>query len=107
MAQRLMKKQRWQDAEPIAFLACACDQTQARHWLALGLAQAQLGKVANAVEQFQRATELDAGNVAAWTNYGEGLVQCNRYKEAEVAFRKAIDLDPDAKNPTSRRARMM
>ena len=37
----------------------------------------------------------DAGNVYAWFNLGSGLTAAGRYEEAEAAYERAIDLNPN------------
>src|SRR2546423_217963 len=48
-----------------------------------------------AVEYLRRATELAPDDGGAWHHFGEALAAEGRTAEADGAFRRAVELDPD------------
>lgn len=60
-----------------------------------GLALIRKGDIVRAVEQFDRARELDPNFYEAHMNYGAVNLSFRGYSAAAQAFRKAIDLRPD------------
>ncbi len=47
-----------------------------------------------AISFYERALEKNSRNSAAWTNLGAALMRLKRFEKAEMAARKAIDVDP-------------
>ena len=107
LARRLLARKRFAQAEQVAFLACACDAARADAWLAHGLALALQGHYGRAVFSFEYATKLGPTHLAAWAHFGESCMYLERFGEAKTALEKAIALDPQAKDPLARRARML
>jgi len=56
----------------------------------------QDGKYALAAHAYREVLQQDPGSVLAWTNLGNAEMQLGRRAAAEEAFRKALDLAPDA-----------
>jgi len=56
------------------------------------------GKVEVALDAFKTGVEKDPDNKYYRYNYGVLLLGKNDYEDAEVQFKKAIDLDPDYQN---------
>ncbi|HYZ23068.1 MAG TPA: tetratricopeptide repeat protein, partial [Rhodopila sp.] len=79
-------------AEAAAVLAEAPDTAPARHLR--GLAQAELGRFAAALEDFRRATELDPQAAPSWSNLGMMLKIEGRFAEAITAHDRAVALAP-------------
>jgi TolB-like protein/DNA-binding winged helix-turn-helix (wHTH) protein/Flp pilus assembly protein TadD len=52
-------------------------------------------KYAKALEYSQRAVNLDPTSSEAYSSLGHSLMQNHRWNQAEVAFRHAIELDPN------------
>ena len=61
----------------------------------LGTAYGQAGRLAQAMEQFQAALEIDPDYADAHNNLGNALLQQGRTDEAGGHFREALRLDPD------------
>src|SRR5436190_1303897 len=64
-------------------------------------AQKVLGKhdAAKAIEHLEKAVEIAPGFAQAWNNLGTIAYQQQRYKDAEVYFRRALEADPSAYEP--------
>ena len=60
-----------------------------------GLTLNRLGKDQEAIQQLEKALELDKENINALVTLGLTLNKVNRKKEAIVPLKKAISLDPD------------
>lgn len=60
-----------------------------------GNAWAEQGRLADAIEAYVRAIELNPGHAPAHNNLGVVLRQMNHLDEAESCFRQAIALDPN------------
>jgi hypothetical protein len=56
----------------------------------------QEGKFGLAAQTYREILQSDPRSVLAWTNLGNAEVQLGRPGAAEEAFRKALDIDPDA-----------
>jgi cytochrome c-type biogenesis protein CcmH len=73
-------------------------------WQQLGFAQFDAGNYAEAVNAYQRATEISPGNAVLWSSLGEARVMASEHDPmppaALDAFHKAVSLDP--KDPRSR-----
>lgn len=55
----------------------------------------QCGRADEAIAYYQRAIEMDHGNVKAYEYLGEALKALNRFEEADIAFQSALALSPD------------
>ena len=53
-------------------------------------------KLDEALDAYQRLTELVPNGAVHWSNYATALTDADRPGEAEAAFRRAIELDPRA-----------
>ncbi len=73
-------------------------------WQLLGWSYFENGRYQNAVGAYSKATQLEPDRAVYWSSLGESLVMANESdpmpKAAQVAFDKAIELDP--KDPRSR-----
>ena len=65
----------------------------------LGSVYAEMGKVADAQEEFQKAADLNpAGASGYYYNLGVVMVNQGKMDEASTALKKATDLDPNNAN---------
>lgn len=64
-------------------------------YLHLGVAQAALGRIGEAIDALSAALRLDARNAMAQHHLGNAYSQVGRREEARAAFRRAIALKPD------------
>jgi tetratricopeptide (TPR) repeat protein len=69
-------------------------QLNAAHWVAKGASLLQLGKHEEALEAFDRATQLDQELPQAWTGKASALRALERHREALVACYRALSRDP-------------
>jgi tetratricopeptide (TPR) repeat protein len=56
------------------------------------------GKVADAAAQYRALSKSHADSPLVWTNYGNAEMQLGANEEAERAFRKALQLDPESRD---------
>lgn len=71
-------------------------------WSNLGLARVQAGDAIGAVRAFERALALRPGSADDWTALGVSLAQLNNGDpgpDGLRAFRRALEVDPDAPGP--------
>ncbi len=61
----------------------------------LGVAHGIAGNTGRAIEMFTRNTQLQPENARAWFDLGTGFYNNNQPTEAEQAFQRAQQLDPD------------
>jgi superkiller protein 3 len=58
-----------------------------------GYALAKLGRHEEAIEKYERATQLDPKNAIAFNNWRYALVNLGRQEEADEKCARAADLD--------------
>lgn len=64
----------------------------------IGVVQLKLNQPQEALDSFQRASELEPDNAYTLRMMGYALMRCSRLEEAEATARRAVELDPtDAK----------
>ncbi len=67
---------------------------QVNGWVYLGLAQQSLGDRAAALESLQTALRLDPARADIHNSTGSVLFELSRFDEAEQAFRRALEIEP-------------
>jgi len=74
-----------------------------------GLGALALGKeppdLSSALTNLQKAAELSPNSPSVHANLGETLLRMGKLQESAAEYRKAIDLDPEKKDPGANRAR--
>jgi tetratricopeptide (TPR) repeat protein len=65
-------------------------------WIRLGNIFERQDKVNDAVQAYQRATEIDPDTSQNWVDLGDAQFKNGEYDEAIEAYRKAVILDPEA-----------
>lgn len=83
----------YSEAEPLLKVAHDRMPRDPRPLLALGLVYADTHRIDEAIASYQRATELDDRDAAAWNNLGFLLLSARRYEEARRALEQAVALD--------------
>ena len=73
-------------------------QSDTAHFM-VAMTQMATGHPVRAVEAFQRAVKLNPRNAAAFNYLGDALKSLSRYDEAMVAYRDALRLQPDYRDP--------
>ena len=63
-----------------------------------GVALAQLGKLDDAIDHYQRALALDANDADAHNKLGGALALAGRLREAIPHFARAVELNPRDEN---------
>lgn len=72
----------------------AYEQTS-RHFF-LGLARLQVGRLDAAVDDFEEATRLAAGEPAVWANLGLAHLRLSEFDAAAAAIERAVELAPES-----------
>ena len=62
---------------------------------ALGVSYKRDNKLDKAIQQFQKAVELEPGYVTAWNNLGDSYEQKKELKSALKAFEEILLFDPN------------
>ncbi|RMD82484.1 MAG: tetratricopeptide repeat protein [Candidatus Dadabacteria bacterium] len=63
-------------------------------WLEAGFIAVRRGRLADALERFERASELAPEDPRTWLNLGNAAFELGSYQRAEAAYRKTLELDP-------------
>jgi protein O-GlcNAc transferase len=69
--------------------------SSAEYLNSFGIAQRELGRLAEAEQSFRRATTLKPGYADAHNNLGNALRELGRLEEAERSFSRTLSLKPD------------
>ena len=67
--------------------------------LSLALSLHAQRRIADALDAYQRLTELQPASSVHWANYATILAEAGRSEESESAWRKAMELDPRDPEP--------
>lgn len=92
-------------AEAAADLATQCLPDLFEAWALLGAARARQKKIIEAEPAYERAVRLRPNDITTLTDLGEVEIQLMAYEKAADYLRRALELDPEAKHPSGRRAR--
>src|SRR5439155_10022923 len=101
MAIRFHSAGQLQQAEQIyrQILALQPDNPDALHLL--GVIAHQVGKSVGGLKLIERAIALNPGCSPYYNNYGEVLRALKRLQEAEAAYRKSLELNPNSPDALS------
>jgi protein O-mannosyl-transferase len=88
----------WHNSERLWRHALAIDQRSSFAHNNLGLALAEHGAFAEAIEEFRKAVEIDPAFVEAHTNLGNFLARRGSPEEAVSHLRQALGIDPTFTN---------
>ena len=94
-------------AEMAALLSARLDETDPRAWANLGAIRARAKDHPGAVEAYLEVLKRSPTDIEAWTNIGELYIVLLDFEKAAAALRQAMQLDPQAKHPAGRRARIV
>jgi tetratricopeptide (TPR) repeat protein len=83
------------------------DPAEAYYRTALGAICLAEDELDRAVEHFDEALRLNPGDAAALVNRGEVNLRLGNILEAAQDFARAVDLDPENKDPLTMRARLL
>lgn len=76
-------------------------------WLVLGAASARQRKDMQAIIAYQQATLLAPNTLHAWVDLGELYVRRMELALGAKALQRALELDPEAKDPVTQRAQLL
>lgn len=94
-AESLLQKQQYSQAEEKLQALTSKQATNPQVWFDLGFAQSHLGKNADAVTAYRKATELNPKWFEAQKNLGLSLAKSGDMPSAASAFRIAVTLKPN------------
>jgi tetratricopeptide (TPR) repeat protein len=86
---------------------CEQDPAEAYYRTALGAIYLAEDELDAALESFDQALALNAKDSAALVNRGEVHLRLGNIIEAAQDFARAVDLDPENKDPLTMRARLL
>jgi tetratricopeptide (TPR) repeat protein len=95
-AEDLLQKQQYQQAEDKLLAIIPKEESNPQAWFDLGFAQGQLGKTAEAIKAYKKATELSPKWFEAQQNLGLMLVKSGDFPAAAAALNTAVTLKPGA-----------
>lgn len=73
------------------------DQAQmALAWNKKGLKLRKTGKLAESIDCYDKAIELDPRNPQAWSNKARALDEQNNLKDALICYKKALEINPNS-----------
>lgn len=96
---------RYREAKIVFQGLAALDPKESYYRTALGAVYLAQDKLDEALEEFNAAIELSDTDIAAFVNRGEVLLRKGDILQAAKDFKRAVDLDPERKDPLSLRAR--
>ena len=95
------------DAEAAARLSVTLDASSAESWKLLGTVRARRGDHRGAAKAYEEALTRAPADISTWSDLGEVCVSLLAFADATRAFKRVLELDPDAAHPSGRRARMV
>jgi tetratricopeptide (TPR) repeat protein len=93
-AEDLIQKQQYPQAEEKLLVMVAKQEKDPQVWFDLGFAQSHLGKTADAVKAYRKATELSPKWFEAQQNLGLALAKLGDFPAAAAALKIAVTLKP-------------
>jgi tetratricopeptide (TPR) repeat protein len=107
MGYSMYEQGRLKEAKAIFDGLCSFDHKESYYRTALGAVYLAEEDLEMAEQLFNRAIEMNDKDIAAYVNRGEVHLRKSDVLEAAQDFKKAIMLDPEAKNPVTQRARVL
>lgn len=98
---------RYDDARVIFDALCALDPREGYYRTALGAVYLAQENLDQAEQLFNEAIKLNDREIASYVNRGEVYLRKGKILEAAQDFKRAVDLDPENKDPLTRRARLL
>lgn len=93
-AEDLLQKQQYQQAEEKLLAITAKQEKNPQAWFDLGFAQSHIGKTADAIGAYKKATELSPKWFEAQQNLGLALAKSGDFPAAAAALKIAVTLKP-------------
>jgi tetratricopeptide (TPR) repeat protein len=104
---QLYEEGSYEDARAIFEELARIDPAEAYYRTALGAIALAEDELDLALEHFDHALRLNAKDTAALVNRGEVHLRLGNIMEAAQDFARAVDLDPENKDPLTMRARLL
>ncbi|WP_306818751.1 tetratricopeptide repeat protein [Archangium lipolyticum] len=104
---RLYEQGRYKDAKVVFDGLCELDPAEAYYRTALGAIYLAEEDLQTALQLFTHALALNGKDSAALVNRGEVHLRLGNIVEAAQDFAKAVELDPENKDPLTMRARLL
>jgi Flp pilus assembly protein TadD len=104
---RLYEAGKYKDALIVFEGLCELDPAEAYYRTALGAILLASEDLNGALKNFNKALTLNAKDTAALVNRGEVHLRLGNLVEAAHDFAKAVELDPENKDPLTMRARLL
>lgn len=105
MGYKLLQEGNYDDAETIFRGLIRLNDRDANLYMWLGSTLHRRGQVAEAIEVYTKGLEIDPKNSTCLANRGELHIVEGKAQEGTKDLMKAIELDPEAKQPSTVRAR--
>ncbi len=93
-AEDLLQKQQYQEAEEKLLAIVGKQSNNPQAWFDLGFAQGRLGKTADSITAYKKATELSPKWFEAQQNLGLALAKSGDLSDAAAALKIAVTLKP-------------
>jgi Flp pilus assembly protein TadD len=107
LAHLLLERGRPEEVEPLLKAALHLVPDDVTALVNLSVAYLRSWREIEAAELCHRALALDPANVPALTNLGAALAEARCFKEAERAFRSALESSPDDRNTNNSLAELL
>lgn len=104
---QLYEQGQYEDARAIFEELSSLDPGEAYYRTALGAICLAEDELEMALEHFDQALQLNPKDSAALVNRGEVNLRLGNILEAAQDFARAVDLDPENKDPLTMRARLL
>ncbi len=103
----LYEQGKYKDAKAIFRGLANLDPSEAYYATALGAVSLAEENLDEAKRLFDEAIRLNKDELPAYVNRGEVYLRQGKVAEAAMDFKKAVELDPEGKDPLSHRARLL
>jgi tetratricopeptide (TPR) repeat protein len=104
---RFYEQGRYQDAKTIFQGLVTLDPKESYYMVALGAVYLATDELDEAESYLSRAIKINGKEVASYVNRGEVHLRKGRVMEAAMDFKKAVELDPEGKDPLTTRAKIL
>jgi tetratricopeptide (TPR) repeat protein len=94
-AEDLLQKRQYPQAEEKLLALAPHQDRNPQVWFDLGFVQSQLGKLAEAIKSYKKATELNPEWFQAQQNLGAVMAKSGDFRGAAAVFKVAVTLKPD------------
>jgi len=104
---QMYEQGKYAEAKTIFYGLANLDPKEGYYWTALGAVHLAEDNLDDALAAFNTAIEANDKEIASYVNRGEVYLRQGKVLEAAQDFKKAVDLDPEGKDPLTQRARVL